>query len=63
MRERTAHEGELARGVIEWFARNARDLPWRRPGFSAWGTLVSEIMLQHTPLPQVIPRLEQWLAR
>ncbi|UTT62613.1 HhH-GPD family protein [Microcella humidisoli] len=49
--------------VIAWFAENARDLPWRRPGFSAWGTLVSEIMLQQTPVARVIPRLEQWLAR
>ena len=49
--------------VIAWFAENARDLPWRRPGFSAWGVLVSEIMLQQTPVARVIPRLEQWLAR
>ena len=49
--------------VIAWFADNARDLPWRRAGFSAWGTLVSEIMLQQTPVARVIPRLEQWLAR
>lgn len=62
-------EGEVERRagipprVIAWFAANARDLPWRRPGFSAWGTLVSEIMLQQTPVARVIPRLEQWLAR
>ena len=49
--------------MIAWFALNARDLPWRRPGFSAWGTLVSEIMLQQTPVARVIPRLEQWLHR
>jgi A/G-specific adenine glycosylase len=49
--------------VIAWFAENARDLPWRRAGFSAWGTLVSEIMLQQTPVARVIPRLEQWIAR
>jgi A/G-specific adenine glycosylase len=49
--------------VNAWFRANGRDLPWRRPGFSAWGTLVSEIMLQQTPLVRVIPRLEAWLAR
>ncbi|WP_297602794.1 A/G-specific adenine glycosylase [Microcella sp.] len=49
--------------IIAWFAEHARDLPWRRPEFSAWGTLVSEIMLQQTPVARVIPRLEQWLAR
>ncbi len=53
----------IPRLVIAWFADNARDLPWRRAGFSAWGTLVSEIMLQQTPVARVIPRLEQWLAR
>lgn len=49
--------------LIVWFAENARDLPWRRPGFSAWGTLVSEFMLQQTPVVRVTPRLEAWLKR
>lgn len=49
--------------VNGWFVATARDLPWRRPGFSAWGTLVSEIMLQQTPVARVIPRLEEWLRR
>jgi A/G-specific adenine glycosylase len=53
----------IAPAVIEWFAGNGRDLPWRRPGFTAWGTLVSEFMLQQTPVVRVIPRLEQWLER
>lgn len=49
--------------VNEWFSANARDLPWRRPGFTAWGTLVSEFMLQQTPVARVIPRLTEWLER
>ncbi|MHB1172955.1 MAG: HhH-GPD family protein [Lacisediminihabitans sp.] len=53
----------IAPTVSEWFRANGRDLPWRRPGFSAWGTLVSEIMLQQTPVARVIPRLEEWLTR
>ena len=53
----------IAPAVSEWFAANGRDLPWRRPGFTAWGTLVSEFMLQQTPVVRVIPRLEQWLER
>src|ERR1700712_2095077 len=53
----------IAGGVIEWFARSGRDLPWRRPGFSAWGTLVSEFMLQQTPVVRVVPRLLEWLER
>ena len=49
--------------VVAWFRANGRDLPWRRPGFPAWGTLVSEIMLQQTPVVRVIPRLADWLDR
>jgi len=54
---------ELARIIRDWFAENGRDLPWRHDGFGAWGILVSEIMLQQTPVIRVIPRLEQWLER
>ena len=53
----------IARAVNEWFLANRRHLPWRREGFGAWGILVSEIMLQQTPVARVIPRLEQWLER
>ena len=53
----------MQRDVIEWFAANGRDLPWRRPGFTAWGSLVSEFMLQQTPVDRVLPRLDDWLTR
>lgn len=53
----------IAEAVGAWFLQNRRDLPWRREGFGAWGILVSEIMLQQTPVVRVIPRLEQWLDR
>lgn len=59
----TAAESSPSAHVIPWFLANARPLPWRAPGFSPWGVLVSEIMLQQTPVARVIPRLEQWLAR
>lgn len=52
--------GEL---IADWYASGHRDLPWRRPGFTAWGTLVSEFMLQQTPVARVIPALERWLSR
>jgi len=52
--------GEL---IADWYATGHRDLPWRRPGFTAWGTLVSEFMLQQTPVARVIPALERWLTR
>src|SRR6187551_1774818 len=54
---------DLAAPLIAWYRDQARDLPWRRAGFGAWGILVSEIMLQQTPVARVIPRLEQWLER
>lgn len=54
---------DLAPAVIPWYHDNARDLPWRRPRFTPWGTLVSEFMLQQTPVARVVPRLEQWLER
>jgi A/G-specific adenine glycosylase len=53
----------IAPAIIRWFAANKRALPWRAEGFSAWGILVSEMMLQQTPVARVIPRLEEWLAR
>ncbi len=53
----------LAPPLIAWYRDNARDLPWRRPGFGAWGVLVSEFMLQQTPVARVIPHLEAWLER
>ncbi|MCS3842261.1 A/G-specific adenine glycosylase [Microbacterium sp. AK031] len=53
--------------LADWYRSDARDLPWRRPEFQAqfgpWGTLVSEFMLQQTPVTRVIPHLESWLTR
>ena len=54
---------DLATPLVAWYRDNARDLPWRRPGFDAWGVLVSEFMLQQTPVNRVIPHLEAWLHR
>jgi A/G-specific adenine glycosylase len=58
-----AKSGPIAPAVNDWFERNRRDLPWRADGFPAWGILVSEIMLQQTPVVRVIPRLTEWLDR
>jgi A/G-specific adenine glycosylase len=49
--------------VLEWYAAHARDLPWRRPTASPWSVLVSEIMLQQTPVSRVIPAHRAWLQR
>ena len=44
-------------------ATHARDLPWRSAGVSAWGVLVSEVMLQQTTVATVIPRFQRFVAR
>src|SRR3954447_21650396 len=49
--------------ILAWYDAAARDLPWRRPGTSAWAVLVSEVMLQQTPVARVLPAFEQWLLR
>ena len=49
--------------VLAWYDRTARDLPWRRPGVGAWAILVSEIMLQQTPVNRVLPVYAAWLQR
>lgn len=48
--------------VIAWFATAARDLPWRR-GVTPWAVMVSEFMLQQTPVARVLPVYEAWLER
>src|SRR3954447_26446108 len=49
--------------VREWYAASARDLPWRRPGASAWDVMVSEFMLQQTPVARVLPVYDSWMRR
>jgi A/G-specific adenine glycosylase len=49
--------------ILDWYAASARDLPWRRPDASPWAVLVSEIMLQQTPVARVLPAYAAWLAR
>jgi len=53
----------LADAVRAWYSATARDLPWRRPGTTPWGVLVSEFMLQQTPVARVEPVWVEWLAR
>ena len=49
--------------LLDWYASAARDLPWRRSSAGPWGVLVSEIMLQQTPVARVLPVWEVWLER
>jgi len=49
--------------LIAWYDRSHRDLPWRGPGVSAWQILVSEFMLQQTPVSRVLPTWTDWVRR
>ncbi len=49
--------------LIAWYEVAQRDLPWRRTGVSAWQILVSEFMLQQTPVSRVQPIFQEWVGR
>lgn len=49
--------------VVDWFTHEQRDLPWRAPGIGAWPIMVSEFMLQQTPVSRVLEPWRQWLDR
>jgi len=53
---------EIQKRLLRWFARHARDLPWRRTRdpYRIW---VSEIMLQQTQVATVVPYYRRWLRR
>ena len=53
----------LHQRILDWYAKEARDLPWREPGTSPWGVLVSEVMLQQTPVVRVEPLWRQWMSQ
>ncbi|UNB55898.1 A/G-specific adenine glycosylase [Mycolicibacterium sp. YH-1] len=55
----TVDAGEL----LTWYDAQKRDLPWRQPPTSAWQILVSEFMLQQTPVARVEPIWLDWVAR
>ena len=54
---------ELHEPVLRWYDEHARELPWRGPQASPWSVMVSEFMLQQTPVSRVLPVHEQWLER
>ena len=53
---------DLHEPVLRWYDEHARDLPWRAPGATPWAILVSEFMLQQTPVARVLPVWTAWLA-
>ena len=52
-----------AREVVDWYREHARRLPWREPGTTPYGVLVSEVMSQQTPVARVVPAWRQWMGR
>jgi len=54
---------ELHGPVLRWYDAHARELPWRGPGASPWSVMVSELMLQQTPVARVLPVHAAWLER
>jgi len=51
----------LQRRLLGWYAENRRDLPWRRTT-DPYAIMVSEVMLQQTQVPRVVPRFTAWIA-
>lgn len=52
----------MERTLLAWHAEHRADLPWRRRR-DPYAVLVSEVMLQQTQVPRVVPRFEEWMAR
>jgi A/G-specific adenine glycosylase len=57
---KTKKVAQIVTNLLDWFAINARDLPWRRT-YDPYAIHVSEIMLQQTQVKTVIPFWERWL--
>ena len=49
--------------LLSFFRDHGRDLPWRRRDAGPWAVMVSEFMLQQTPVVRVLPVFEIWLRR
>ncbi|MDQ4055375.1 MAG: A/G-specific adenine glycosylase, partial [Actinomycetota bacterium] len=54
---------DLQDRILDWYAGHARQLPWRGESASPWSVMVSEFMLQQTPVARVLPAHEAWLER
>jgi A/G-specific adenine glycosylase len=52
---------DLHEPILDWYAQHARELPWREESASPWAVMVSEFMLQQTPVSRVLPVFEQWM--
>jgi A/G-specific adenine glycosylase len=54
---------DLHEPLLRWYDEHARELPWRGVHASPWSVMVSELMLQQTPVARVLPVHAQWLER
>jgi A/G-specific adenine glycosylase len=52
---------ELQAPILRWYDEHARDLPWRTADATPWSVMVSEFMLQQTPVSRVLPVHAAWL--
>jgi len=52
---------QLEKPIVSWFKKNKRNLPWRNT--TPWGVMVSEYMLQQTPVNRVLPKWDEWMKR
>ena len=59
---KSAQIADFHDSVLDWFTHNARELPWRN-GACAWAVMVSEFMLQQTPVARVLPVFAVWMER
>lgn len=59
----TPSAAALHEAVIDWYDDHARELPWRGDGATPWSVMVSEFMLQQTPVARVLPAHAAWLDR
>jgi len=55
--------GDLYPKLAAWFAAYGRELPWREAADWSWGVLVSEVMLQQTPVARVLEPWRRWMER
>jgi len=52
----------LEASLLGWHGEHRADLPWRSRR-DPYRVMVSEVMLQQTQVPRVVPRFEHWMER
>ena len=58
-----AHRRRVVATIVDWYGTNARNLPWRRPEVTPWQVMISEFMLQQTPVERVRQPWQSWVDR